>query len=338
MDKKLLQKMIDERFVSKTKHPSSDIFIYNYTAKTQYDWVWNEVTKQCRGLIMDGDNNIIAKPFEKFFSIEQLERTEETIPNQPFEVFEKLDGSLGVLYWINETPFIATRGSFISEQAKKATEILHSKYKHIWKNLDKNKTYLFEIIYPDNRIVVDYGLVEDIFLLTTIDLHTKQESLPKIGFPVIQKYDGINDLDILKTKEKPNNEGFVVRFENNFRLKVKFEEYKRLHRIVTQVSNVIIWEYLKEKRPFDELFERVPDEFYNWLTSTKNGLVSNYEAIEANCKSDYKELGTRKDTALYFQTKSYPHILFAMLDNKDYAEMIWKAIKPKWTQPFRSEV
>jgi RNA ligase len=31
--------------------PDADFFIYNYTAKAQYDKIWNEITLQARGLI-----------------------------------------------------------------------------------------------------------------------------------------------------------------------------------------------------------------------------------------------------------------------------------------------
>lgn len=102
-------------------------------------------TKACRGLIVDAENWIVQRPFEKFFSIEQLE---------PFDVYDKLDGSLGILYWVGDEPAIATRGSFISDQAKRGTEFLRAR-KDL--NLDRRYTYLFEIIYPENRVVVNYG-------------------------------------------------------------------------------------------------------------------------------------------------------------------------------------
>ena len=154
MDKELLQQMVAERLVSVQKHPEADLFIYNYTPKVQYDKLWNEVTLQARGLILDADMNVVEKPFGKFFNLEELQP--EEIPQLPFEVFEKVDGTLGILYWINNSPFIATRGSFVSEQSKHATGILYNRYRHTFDHLDKTKTYLFEIIYPQNRIVVDY--------------------------------------------------------------------------------------------------------------------------------------------------------------------------------------
>ena len=141
--------MLDEKLVSVQKHPDADLFIYNYSPKVQYDKLWNEITLQTRGLILDAEMNVVAKPFGKFFNLE--EHQPEEIPQLPFDVFEKMDGSLGILYWLNDKPFIASRGSFESEQAIKATEILHQRYADTFIRLDKNSTYLFEIIYPTNQ-------------------------------------------------------------------------------------------------------------------------------------------------------------------------------------------
>jgi len=320
-DKKLLQQMIDEKYVSKRKHPEVDLFIYNYTAKAQYDWVWNDVTEQCRGLIMDAQDNVIARPFRKFYNLD----AETKLPLVPFEVTDKLDGSLGILYWVGDEPFIATRGSFESEQAIKAKEIFDAKYRHVIPKLDRNITYLFEILFPANRIVVDYGGREDLVLLALRETATGKElPLVDIGFPVVKTFVGVKDVLQLSKQVTDNAEGFVVRFANDLRLKIKFEEYKRLHRLVTQVSNVVIWEYLKDGLSFDELIERVPDEFYDWLSKTKQGILDAYSEIENECIADFAtrpDSDDRKENAMYFQTKKYQSVLFAMLDGKDYSHI-----------------
>jgi len=97
MDTQLLNELILENYVRVNKHPDRDLFIYNYTAKAQYDRVWNEITLQCRGLILDASGNIIARPFPKFFNLGEME--DQVIPALPFDVFEKMDGSLGITYW-----------------------------------------------------------------------------------------------------------------------------------------------------------------------------------------------------------------------------------------------
>ncbi len=227
----------------------------------------------------------------------------------------------------------------MSDQSQRATKILHEKYSHTFPSLKRDRTYLFEILYPENRIVVDYGGMEDLILLAIIDNETGRDlTLEEIGFPLVKRYDGIADVSLLQPMFRDNAEGFVVRFESGMRVKVKFAEYVRLHRIITQCSTKVIWEHLSGGLPLDELLERVPDEFYQWVRKTTEGLTAQFEAIERQCKADYAEKESRKETALYFMTKKYPRVLFAMLDKRDYAPIIWKMIKPEWAKPFKIEV
>ncbi|TCN58732.1 2'-5' RNA ligase [Flavobacterium circumlabens] len=333
MNTTLLKEMITKNYVKVNKHPEHDLYIYNYTQNAQFERVWNEVTLACRGLILDQNDNVIARPFPKFFNLGEMEN--QVLPDSTFEVYDKMDGSLGILYWINDVPFMASRGSFASDQSDKANEMLHGKYRNSWSFLDKTKTYLFEIIYPQNRIVLDYGVAEELVLLAIVDIKTGVEfPLEDIGFPVVEKYDGIKDIMTLKGLDVNNKEGFIIKYANNFRVKIKFEEYLRLHRIVTQVSNVNIWEYLKTNQPMEEILERVPDEFFDWVKQTKGDLENQYSVIENQCKNDFKILESRKETALYFLTCQYSGVLFAMLDNREYSEIIWKMIRPTFEKPF----
>ena len=328
--------LLSDGYLRCQTHPEAPFSIYNCTEATQFERVWNEITLKCRGLILDDKGNTIACPFPKFFNLGETEN--QVIPNEPFEVFEKMDGSLGILYWWKDTPFIATRGSFTSEQAAKGTQLLHQKYTAAIPQLDPTKTYLFEIIYPQNQIVVDYGSTEALILLAIIDTASgKDEPLVDIGFPVVKKYDGIQDIRKLKEMQADNREGFVIKFESGLRYKVKFEEYLRLHRLVTQVSSYTIWEALKNGNVLTEILERVPDEFYDWVKQVEADLTKQYQAIEIQCKADFKVLASRKETALYFMTCTYPSILFAMLDNRSYADEIWKRIKPAFQRGLQIE-
>ncbi|MBC7881196.1 MAG: T4 RnlA family RNA ligase [Anaerolineae bacterium] len=330
-----IKEQIQGRYIAETKHPEADLYIYNYTPQAQYERYWTPETLACRGLILDAQGTVAARPFPKFFNLEEYQ---DPIPVEPFQVYEKLDGSLGILYFAHGKPRIATRGSFTSDQALKATELLYKQYLNSLGNLDPRLTYLFEIIYPQNRIVVDYGGKEMLTLLTVIETVTGQElPLPNIGFPLVKCYDGIDDLSALKAFETENQEGFVIRFQSGLRLKVKFEEYKRLHRIVTQVSTKTIWEYLRDGRPLEGLLDRVPDEFYDWVKATKASLEAQYAEIEDAARSEFKDLGNRKENAFYYQTCTYPGILFSMLDGKDYSQAIWRMVKPDFEKPFKGD-
>lgn len=327
-------RQIAEGYIGEQCHTDAPFRVLNYTAKTQYEWHWTPETMACRGLIVADDGTVIARPFPKFFSIEQ--RGSEPLPCEPFQAYEKMDGSLGILYFINGEPRIATRGSFISDQAKWATAHLQTKYKGVRFNPDY--TYLFEIIYPDNRIVVNYGDFADLVLLAVIRKSDGADMpLEDLGFPVVKLYDGIKDFAELSLLEESNKEGFVIRFESGLRVKVKFAEYKRLHRLLTALSPRGIWEAMQTEAGLQPILDRVPDEFYQWVRDTRDDLWAKFLAIEHQCKRDFKVLGSRKETALYYQTCQYPHILFKMLDGAEYAPLIWKQIYPEAAKPFRED-
>lgn len=342
INKELLRKLLAEEYVMVQKHPNADLWIYNYSRKTQFENLWNEITLLTRGLILDADMNIISRPFLKFFNYEQLKP--EEIPVLPFDVYEKMDGSLGISYWLNGKPYIASRGSFASDQANHANEVLYARYQHTFDKLNKGATYLFEIIFPANRIVCDYGDKDDLVLLAVIDNATgKDLPLEDIGFEIVKRYDGVNDFTTLRNDNDMIREGYIVKFSNDFRMKMKYAEYCRLHSVVTGVSNVTVWEYLSQDKPFDELLERTPDEFDAFVRSTAEMLNSKFTDIQADhlkFMNDHQivspKFNTRKEQAqVILAAKGYnTKILFEMLDGKDYSNSIWKMIRPKWCKPF----
>ena len=351
-DLNILNKYISDGLVVKNDHPTLPISIYNYSRTCQYENKWDEITKACRGLILDQEGNVIAKGFDKFFNME--EHNPEEIPNEPFEVFEKLDGSLGILFWYQGKWILATKGSFVSDQAVRAKEILK---KYNFEPIPKGYTTLVEIIYPENRIVCGYGNEESLVVLSMINNSSGKEldytSLLYISdetrMPVVKKYDGINDYKTLKSLISKDREGYVVRFRNGFRMKIKGEEYVRLHRILTGFSNVDIWEYLKDGKNIDELLDRVPDEFDKWVKTVIRDLrYGVYQLRERAGKLHdgfrYGKFGdrdpepTKKEFAEFVmkQEEVLHAIMFAMWNgnNDKVDEIIWKLIKPKYSKPF----
>ena len=122
----VLEKYHADGLLHKQTHPTLDLTIWNYSPRVQYEKLWTPLLMMCRGLVTDFDGNIKARSFPKFFNYEELKP--EDIPNEEFEVFEKMDGSLGILFNYKGEWIIATRGSFTSDQAMRAKEML-SKYR-----------------------------------------------------------------------------------------------------------------------------------------------------------------------------------------------------------------
>ncbi len=264
IDEKLFNEMVELRYIDIAKHPNYDLWILDYSKHCSLDGMWNEVTMTCRGMIIDGENNIVSWPFYKFFNVEELETLAPKfpelhldIPNLPFKAYEKLDGSLGVGYWIDGKLHIATKGSFESDQAIKANEILDKKYPNISEKLNSNYTYLFEIIYPENRIVVNYGDIEDVVLIGVKDTATG-EDIPNIdyyklyGMSVVQEYDAADWKTMREQFSGDNREGFVVRFSNGFRMKMKYEDYFKKHFLKSYLTEKHVFLFYEEGR-LDEL-------------------------------------------------------------------------------------
>jgi RNA ligase len=349
-DIEILNSYIERGLIEKNSHPTLPIDIYNYSRECQYSGSWDEITLNMRGTILDRNGLVIAKPFPKFFNMEEM----KNIPSEPFDVFEKMDGSLGILFYYNNEWHLATKGSFTSDQAIRGRKILE---KYRYHTLLNNCTYLFEIIYPENKIVCHYDY-EDLILLAIIDnydgyeinLHSEEAHLSGIritdimenmGFKVVKKYKGIEDYKELKKMIVGNQEGFVIKFKSGTRMKIKGEEYVRLHKLMTEFSNVSIWESLKCGDDLKDLLERVPDEFDLWVKKKKNEILAKYSETESEAlnlfDSHVKNIETDKDAAFFIKDnvdqKLHP-ILFKMRKDKDYSDLIWKLIRPKYEKPF----
>lgn len=351
-------KMLEEGYITERKHPEFDLYIYNYTAKAQYDRVWNECTLNCRGLILDGEKNVIARPFSKFFNYGEYckdSKLGELPPYKTFNVYDKLDGSLGILYTTPDGEVaLVTRGSFESDQALMGNKILKEKFPKLQINPDL--CYLVEIIYPENRIVINYGITEDLILLAITENTTGKDVKRSLvesfantwKFNIVKKFDATKNLEELNKMMSWANttkEGYVIQFDTGLRVKMKFEEYVRLHKIITGVNTKGIWEMMRDGQSLDELIEKVPDEFYKWIMETSGNFEKEYNKLEKKARKVISKLGkeqekTRKEYAKIFLKKTNKEIsgiLFAMLDEKPYDQIIWKLIKPKQAIAFKEE-
>lgn len=334
-----IKPFVDERWVSAQRHPELPLTIYNYTHRTQFAGKWTDVTKACRGLILHDDGRVIARPFPKFFNLGEMAKSWNP-PSKNFTVTTKEDGSLGILYRTTSGYAMATRGSFTGIQAIKATAMVQHYADLPWDT--ERYTYLFEVIYPENRIVVDYGSDERLVLLAVIDTATGKDVALPDWFPHhVQRWPELTDLQQLHDHAIPNSEGFVICFANGFRVKVKFAEYVRLHRLLTGVNARTIWEHLSAGgEGFDALITKVPDEFYAWVQATANDLRGKYVAIEDACGvavARAPQTDDRRELAAYMTQQQYPAVCFAMIDEKDYGAIIWKLIKPSADRPFRED-
>jgi RNA ligase len=352
---------VQSGLLTKCDHLQHPISIYKYSRNCQFERIWDSVTLNMRGTVLDDKGNIVARTFPKFFNVEE---EPDYFSDLPFEVFEKLDGSLGILFHYSGEWHLATQGSFYSDQAIYAQSILarNETYKDIF---SEKYTFLFEIIYPQNRIVCHYGSDEKLVLLAAIKTDNGRETpydelksvAERTGFECVKRYDGIKDLAKIKEMIGDNQEGFVIRYSDGKRRKVKGEEYVRLHKLMTAFSNLDIWDCLRKGTDYRKLMENIPDEYDQWIREIEKELISKYTFIDSVIKYEYEEIIKRMklprpseeeyldrnsplvksyNKEFYELVKDNPirNFLFSLHNRMEYSDDIWKQIRPDYQKPF----
>lgn len=360
----LLGEEVGMGYVSERSHPDDPTLrIYNYTKKAQAEGRWNDVTRKTRGLIVrwgEAGAEIVARPFEKFFNLGEYIKIEDLDLDQHVWAWDKVDGSLGILYpHPNGGYAIATRGSFESEQAIRGTEILR-RYLEGGFNPHPDLTYLFEIVYPENRIVVDYGDDEKLVLLSTGATGGAVTILSVDGEDVL-----VDRLDaqgtpfpkplvlsatlrnILALPPRPNSEGWVLHLtEPKAMVKVKQEDYIRLHRIVTGLNELTVWEWMRDHcYTHLELLDEIPEEFHGWTVEVAERLLGEYWKIRDDARGDFDKIADevgydpsavdirprRAEFAKRAVGTRYQSLLFLMYDLKwgQLREAAWNMVRPK---------
>lgn len=309
-----------------------DLLIFNYNDKAQYAGRWNFFERVSRGLIINRiTGEIVARAFDKFYNWLEGNRSST---GQIVSITDKVDGSLGILYRHNGNYKIATRGSFDGMQAQWATQFL-TRY-HL-DGLPLEYTLLFEIVYPENRIVVDYGTRQDLVLLAVrnrfsgayLPFAQVADLATRYGFslPTVYEFASIDDLlGCLPTLDR-NQEGYIVEFDDGQRFKFKGDIYKELHRLIYGLSfkNTLA---AVASNSVEHIRAQIPDEFLGefnqWVTEITTKVSDLKAAVEQAFAHAPKE--NRKEFALWVmaQHKDISAYLFALLDGKAIEPLIYK--------------
>ena len=260
-----------------------DLFIYKYNAYGLYDNPWNVFSLISRGLILSTtEKRIVALPFFKFFNLSEMSYYSPV--KTGFTAYSKLDGSLGIIYNYKNSWRVATAGSLNSEQAIWATEYLNNNIE--LSLLDKDITYLAEIIYTENRIVIKYD-TEGLFLLGAYSLKTFREvpyfnlmnlqGLTNFGITKAKTFKSVDDIVKCCETLPGDKEGFVVRFDNGYRVKVKGAEYLAIHKLRFELSPITIWERMLNGGISKDDLALLPEEFHDEIFEIRDILQSKFD-------------------------------------------------------------
>lgn len=336
-DPALLAAAIADGYVRAQAHPELPLRILNYTERAAYAGYWNAVTLACRGLVHDTRTDaVLARPFVKFFNHGQAGAATIAL-DAPVRVTDKLDGSLGILVPLPDGGhLVATRGSFTSTQAQHATAVWRERYAGRF-TPPPGVTVLFEIVYPANRIVVDYGGMDDLLLLGGVRIADGAvlDAADITGWPgpVAGSFAVDSFAGALALPPRPNSEGVVVRcLRTGAMVKLKQADYVALHRIVTGLTERTVWQQLVDGAPLDALIEPLPDEFHGWVRDVAARIQSTVDSELARLTAAYAALPqfpSRKEFALAVAGNPDRWALFALLDGRDIRSKLLQHAKPE---------
>lgn len=333
--------------------------------------MWCVETIRCRGLVVDAnDDTIVGMCIPKFHNLTEgaahhLKAYKECIDNKmSFTVTEKMDGSFGNVWWdkYQQKWRCSTRGSFESDQAIFATEYLNKHY-HLIKG-DLNFNVIVEIIYPENRVVVDYGDRAELVLLT--GFNEKCEEFHRYELDVVasiwhmnivptHKFSSIDEIVTKCETLDGNHEGYVLRFENGFRTKIKGKIYCELHKIISGLSTTAVYEnidYINYEIK-KEWLVNVPEEFREQIEAYGKQIIDvlynelmtideMYMLAMQFVVDEFGEAYTKKELVSilnYKQLKPYfSDILLAYGGKTDaLRERIWKRHRPVFSKSLEIE-
>ena len=368
-----LEQEIKDGYISRqttTVPKFGTLSILCYTKTAQYEEHWTKETTTCRGLIVrDSTSEVLGRPFPKFFNFGQVDRPAWT-DYATMYVTEKMDGSLGICFWDGTRWRIATKGSFESDQARVANSLLDgSTLRDV---TDPNAlgglgtTTLFEIIYPENRIVVDYGRLCGLCFITCIDNRTGAEvaNSTSTSTPWVTRLSRVSVFPIsntLQVSQAVNSQAFddreglvatwVADGREPFRLKFKNGRYLRLHSLLTKMTARKIWAILKDEghQALADFIKEAPDEFQIWAHQTADRLLVEHQTItkevsvatlkvlrKLNIRPDGSPIDRDVRKTFAQEVAGLPDngLMFKLLDGKSIADDVWKKIYPAHETPF----
>ncbi|MBF4578926.1 RNA ligase [Frigoribacterium sp. VKM Ac-2530] len=337
LDPRVLEQEIAAGYINRRLHPEfPELALIGYSDRAQYDNHWTPTVRAARGIIYRTDTlEVLARPFEKFFNYGQEAGVEYDLDAPILGAFNKFDGSLGIGYMRPDGRFaIATRGSFDSEQARHATENIGdwATVAHAWQNI--GATPLFEIIYPDNRIVLNYGDRDELVFLGEVDIATGAYRIPA-SWNWAGASAGSTLREVLAVPPRVNAEGFVAWIDEHTAVKFKQDDYLALHRVISNLTVKEVWRQLRAGT-YDAFVVALPDEFHTWSERTAQALMGQFVDVaravyDAHIDLDDLDLPDRKAQALWIKEHVPAHLrgfVFSALDDRTYNDGIWRTLEP----------
>jgi hypothetical protein len=293
----------------------------------QIDSPINPITRQCRGIILDRDQDykIISRPYDRFAN--HGESWADDLDWSTAKVYEKLDGSLCTLYHYNDEWHVASSGDPAASGDVNGFDFTFKElFWKTWNDLgyelpqSTRYCYMFELCTIYNKVLVQHK-ESRIVLHGVRNIHTQQEFGPQYhalhnGWEGIKSFD-LNSLDAAidtcKSIDPSKGEGFVVVDSEFRRVKIKSPAYVSLSHLKESINPKSMLEIIRtnESSEFLTYFPEY-ESFYHTLKSSYQQLVRDIEKTY----DESKHIEDRKEFALQVKDKPFAGVLFSLKQGK----------------------
>lgn len=346
-----LEAEVEAGIVNRSRDAETGLNLYVYSKSCVYERAWTPTTKLARGLVLDTDSRrVVATPFPKFYNVHEPEAG--SIPAEPFEVFDKMDGSLAILFFHGGRWRAATKGSFTSDQAKWAEAQIVALNLRFPGVFVPGTTYLAEAIYPENRIVIQYPPEhEGLWLLAAYDEGGRELSYEELNavaaatrfrMKIVPRRAVASITELIERAKElpPTEEGWVLRFASGHRVKLKGDAYLAIHRAVSRLTPLSVWEALSTggglagsmrallPEEFWADFDRIVELLQDWYEVHERLLEDLVD--ETKILSD-KELGLALQNPQFFTLADNPLARFLFTARKapdKIPSKLWPLVRP----------
>jgi RNA ligase len=294
-------------------------YLLCYTAEAQYGGDFTEIEKACRGLVIRNDGQIMALPMPKFFNLGEPQCP--PLPDEPYTVWEKIDGSLAIFWFDGDFWRCNTKGSFYNPYTEAALEYWYAgSYDDLFPT---RYTAMCEVVLEDDEMQRAVEKSPGLYLIAMRDNYSgKDVPLDEAPLELVDHAKPIDaDIDTLleRKQEKEGVEGWVVRFESGFRVKIKTTWYLRIFRLIQSLTPKNIREMMLEAG--EDWISEFPDDLRPEAVAIQEEIEADLQAKLERIYDAYKQVAdieTRKKYALIVLDK-WPDIstwLFRLRDGK----------------------
>ena len=222
-----------------------------------------------------------------------------------------VDGSLIIIFWHAGEWKTTTKGTFGTAQAQWAAAKLRQSDLSA---LRPGTTYLAEAVYPENRIVVRYA-VEAMVMLAAYDESGAEftyaqlsETAQRLGWRAAKRhaYDSVSQLMLEAKDLSADEEGFVVRFNDGLRLKIKGAEYRRIHALISRITPLAMWEIMQAGDDVAKIRRDIPEEFWTDFDAICGLLRRRLDAIVATATHEAFAVAQLSDKEVGLRLNQFP--------------------------------